>query len=207
MSPIVGSLAGISAQAYGLFRATPVATGNFYSIATVTPTGSSGTVTFSSIPSTYTHLQLRIIARGTSSAGGFPTTAQMTINGDTTTGNYYSHYVGGNGANAIAGSAAGYAGSNILAIPNGVNTANVFVGAIIDLLDYNSTTKGKTIRSFSGADLNTAAGFPYSGQVSLSSGMWNPSTPAGITSITFTADPTYSTYFATGSSFALYGVK
>ena len=62
MSPILGIYAS-SQQASKL--------GNFYSIATVLGNGSSSTITFSSIPSTYTHLQLRISTVTSSSGTGF----------------------------------------------------------------------------------------------------------------------------------------
>ena len=179
--------------------------GSYDSIATVTPSGSSGTVTFSSIPQTYTHLQLRIIARGTGT-GGYYTSVPITLNGDTTTGNYYNHTLGGNGASTVVPSGSGYATNSLINIPNSANTASVFAAGIIDILDYTSTTKNKTLRSLTGADLNNTSGFPYSGAIFLSSMLWSK-TPEAITSITFTADSTYSVNFATGSSFALYGVK
>ena len=42
---------------------TPVTPSSFESIATVSGTGSSGTITFSSIPATYKHLQIRYIGK------------------------------------------------------------------------------------------------------------------------------------------------
>lgn len=187
-----------------VWRPDPV--GAYESIATYTPSGSTGTVTFSSIPQTYTHLQLRIQARGTSGSGGYYTSVAVTLNGDTTAGNYYWHYVGGNGASTIGSSGSGYSTNSLINIPNALNTASVFAGGIIDIYDYTSTTKNKTLRSINGAELNNTSGFPYSGAIFLSSMLWKK-TPEAITSITFTADSTYSTNFAAGSSFALYGVK
>jgi hypothetical protein len=202
-SSIKGTTKYNSLSAGNLFTATPI--GAYESIATVTPSGSTGTVTFSSIPQNYTHLQLRIQARGTSGSGGYYTSVATTINGDTTAGNYYHHYLGGNGAGAVWGGANTYSTSALINIPNALNTSNVFAGAVIDIVDYSSSTKNKTLRSLNGADLNNASGFPYSGAIFLSSMIWGSNAP--ITSITFTADATYSTNFASGSSFALYGVK
>ncbi len=48
--------------------------GSYESIATVTSTGSSGNLVFSSIPGTYTHLQIRGILR-TNDTGTFNNTA------------------------------------------------------------------------------------------------------------------------------------
>ena len=60
--PIVGSFAGASARAYGL-GAGGVAIGDFESISTTVLTGNQSTIDFTSIPQTFTHLQLRIIGR------------------------------------------------------------------------------------------------------------------------------------------------
>lgn len=196
LSPLIGIIASSGVAA---------STSSYESIATVTGTGSSGTITFSSIPSTYTHLQLRIQARGTSGAGGYPTSVAITVNSDTTAGNYYFHTLGGNGSGTVVPANSGYATNTLMSIPNGANTANCFAGGIIDILDYTSTNKTKTLRSLNGVDLNSSAGFPYSGAVYLASMLWNST--AAITSITFTAEATYSTNFASGSSFALYGIK
>ena len=177
----------------------------FESIATVTPSGSTGTVTFSSIPQTYKHLQLRILARGTSGSGGYYTNVYTQLNGDSTTSNYYNHYLGGGGSGTVVGANSSYINSALMYIPNALNTSNAFAGGIIDILDYTSTNKTKTLRSLNGVDLNNTSGFPYSGAIFLASMLWNST--AAVTSITFTAEPTYSTNFASGSSFALYGVK
>ena len=75
--------------------------GSYDSIATTT-VGAGGTtsITFSSIPQTYTHLQLRMltIGNGSNTASGF-----MALNCDSTSTNYYTHYLYGNGATAAAG--------------------------------------------------------------------------------------------------------
>ena len=194
MSPILGIWASQNYQ-----RVAPD-TGAMFPLGMVQGTGSVGTITFSSIPQTYKHLQLRILARGTSGAGGYYTALPITLNGDTTAGNYYNHALYGSGASASGLANSGYAENNLMSIPNGTNTANAFAAGIIDILDYTSTSKNKTIRSLNGVDLNGSGG------VFLASMLWKK-TPEAVTSITFTADATYSTYFASGSSFALYGIK
>ena len=55
---------------------------SFDSIASATGTGSSGTITFSSIPQTYKHLQIRGIGRLDVVTGGVST--RIRLNGDTT---------------------------------------------------------------------------------------------------------------------------
>ena len=173
-------------------------TGSYDSLASATGTGSSGTITFSNIPQTYTHLQLRVMMRGTSGAGGWATDSFFQINGDSTATNYYIHSLGGNGS---AASASANNNNTSLWFPNpsGTNLANTYSVGIIDILDYTNINKYKTLKNLNGADLNG------SGNVWLSSMLWKNT--AAITSLSFIADPTYTTNWTTGSSFALYGVK
>jgi hypothetical protein len=198
--PIVGSFAGASARAYGL-GAGGVLLSDFESIATATPSSVS-TFTFSSIPQTYKHLQIRYIAKGTSTSGGYPTGLYVTLNADTTA-NYNNHNFRGDGASA----ASGYAGSGstsadaIIIVP-GKSTSNenlTFGVGIVDILDYANTNKLKTLRGLNGGDFNG------SGSVFFGSSLWRST--SAITSITFTCDVTYLTNFLTNSHFALYGVK
>ena len=65
MSPITELIGGAKAYGWGSFAAV----GDFESIATVTVNGTSqNSITFSSIPATYTHLQIRTIAKDNQSA-------------------------------------------------------------------------------------------------------------------------------------------
>jgi hypothetical protein len=198
--PIVGSFAGASARAYGL-GAGVLAVGDFESIATATPSSVS-TFTFSSIPQTFTHLQIRYIAKATSTSGGYPTGLYVTFNGDTGA-NYQNHNFRGDGASA----ASGYAGNSstssdsIIIVP-GKATSNenlTFGVGVVDILDYANTNKFKTFRGSNGGDFNG------SGSCFMGSSTWRNT--SAITSITFTCDVTYLTNFLTNSHFALYGVK
>jgi hypothetical protein len=172
----------------------PASTNSYESIATATGTGSSGTITFSTIPSTYKHLQIRFLTRSTRSA----TSANIFIgfNGDTTTGNYYGHMLEGNGASASAAAKIGSSTSFMSATSAASNTSGIFSGGVIDVLDYANTSKYKTSRGLSGYDANG------SGLLYLASGLWMNTN--AITSIEIT-DPLGN--FATGSQFALYGIK
>jgi hypothetical protein len=73
----------------------------------------------------------------------------------------------------------------------------MFGALVMDILDYTSTTKNKTIKTLTGADVNGA------GNVWLFSGLWFKS-PEAITSIKFT---TNGLTYQTGTQFALYGIK
>jgi hypothetical protein len=189
MSPILGIMAS---QISGHLE-----TGAFESIATVTVGGGgSSTITFSSIPQTYQHLQIRMMAKDNRSAN-FVSNANMYLNNDTAA-NYTSHFILGDGATA---SASGYTSQTEIfsaRIPGASSAADTFGVAIIDIIDYASTTKNKVIRSFSGEDQN-GSGWE---QLYLISSAWLNT--AAINRIDFAP---VGTLFSEYSSFALYGIK
>lgn len=182
---------------------TPVIPTAFESIATSTPSGVS-TITFSSIPQTYKHLQLRIISKDTSSNSGNSSSTYIRINGDTGS-NYTKHYLYGNGTSATA---AGYtsATNNGEGIFGGTmpgsaaGVANMFGVSIVDILDYTSTTKNKTARTFSGGETNSGT---TNDIVWLTSGVWLST--SAVTSLVLYNQG--SNNFASGTTFALYGIK
>ena len=90
MSPILGIIAS---QDY-----TRV-TNSYESIATVTVGSPVSSITFSSIPATYTHLQIRGIIRNNANVGG--DAASFRFNSDSSS-SYTEHYVAGNGATPSA---------------------------------------------------------------------------------------------------------
>lgn len=160
---------------------------SFESIATATSTGSSATITFSSIPSTYQHLQIRGRFSG---SGGL----LLTMNGSSSA-IYTNHKLQGDGTSATAGGGgygAGY--MNLTTTPVGSATALHY--CIIDIHDYGSTTKNKTLRMIEGYDNNDT-----NGKIVLWSGLFG-STNA-VTSLTLDANGT----FANNTTFALYGIK
>jgi hypothetical protein len=168
--------------------------GAYDSIATTTLSTATASVTFSSIPQTYTHLQIRAIARGTSTVDSWV----MSCNSDTTT-NYNSHYLYGNGTSISTATQGNAAYMFMGSMPTSSSTANSFGSAVVDILDYTSVNKKKTLRSLTGQDNNGSGGMV------LFSGIWF-NTPAAIS--TLTLFPNASTgNFAQYSSFALYGIK
>lgn len=174
-------------------------TGAFESIASATGTGSNTSITFSSIPSTYTSLQVRILSRNTN-ASTDASIAQFTLNGDTTAANYAWHELRGDGTTASASGASGSLPYYGMTVRNGA-TAGIMGVTIMDIHDYASTTRNKTVRTFSGNDRNGA------GIV----GMWSSlylSTSA-ISSLTLYANTLASstTYFTSNTVIALYGIK
>ena len=184
-------IGAITAGLYG--TGVPPVTNSYESIATINPNGSSSTVTFSSIPSTYKHLQVRLIARWNESPNyGLI----LRANGDSGS-NYSAHLLTGDGSSAGANSYV----SSTFAYPLG-NAAgsglgsNIYSTVVIDLLDYQNTNKNKTVRALGGYDANG------SGQLNLSSSAWYNT--AAINSIT--VGSTVGT-FTTASQIALYGIK
>ena len=165
------------------------AANSYESIATTTLSSNQASVTFSSIPATYTHLQIRGNILGTA---GYDLLCRF--NSDTAT-NYNFHYLAGNGATASAGAGATTAFINIS--NNFLQGATIPGVAIVDILDYANTNKYKTTRALAGSDANG------SGWLQLGSGSWRNTN--AITSITLY--PASSQTFNTNSSFALYGIK
>jgi hypothetical protein len=194
MSPILGARGGLSVKAYGFTSAAASLTA-YESIATST-VGSGGvaSVTFSSISGSYTHLQLRCLARGTYNLNA-SSSLNVQLNGNSTIGNYSTHLIDGNGSSASAyGASADYPQG---ATSNATAGASIFGVAIIDILDYTNTNKYKTVKILSGNDNNG------SGTVRFSSGSFFANTNA-ITSITLTSGGGNIAEFST---FALYGIK
>ena len=169
--------------------------GAFESIASATGTGSSQTITFSSIPSTYQHLQIRGIARSTEAGSG--TNYYMRLNSDTGS-NYAYHRLSGNGTSATAAGSASQTSIFIGRAPGAGTTTGTMGVVIIDILDYASTTKNKTVKHLMGQDSNNT----YAGEISLRSGLWIDT--SAITSIDLILD---NPNFATTTTFALYGIK
>lgn len=176
--------------ALGIFANAPVS-GDFQSIATVTVgSGGSSTITFSSIPSGFKHLQVRGMALTTAN-GGSP---QIQFNTDTGN-NYSNHILYGSGSAAGTGVNTSNSGMYIGGSNTGTNTTYPFV-FVTDLLDYSNTNKNTTIRTLSGLDSNA------SGEISLFSGAWYNT--AAVNEIKIYAT---SKTFAQYSHFALYGIK
>lgn len=190
--PILGVVAsGISGHL------TPVYDpGSFYSLASTTVgAGGVASVTFSSIPAGYKNLQIRAIIRGSASAtiDAF----KINFNGDTG-GNYMRHALYGDGTtvNSIA-SATSTTYASFGDAPAASSTASVFGAYILDIVDYTSINKNKTLRALSGYDLNG------SGEINLRSNLWMNTSPITSISVVTTSGSNIAQY----SSFALYGVK
>ena len=151
---------------------------------------------FTSIPQTYSHLQIRFIARTNRSVSA--DNVHLTFNGDNeSTTNYGYHLLNGDGASASAG-----AGSNFGYILSGTAAgaslaANIFGFSVVDILDYANTNKNRVVRSLAGYDANG------SGIVRLNSGLYRSTT--AVTSIKLWAENTF--LHTQYSQFALCGIR
>lgn len=190
MSPILGIYASqISGHLYAA---------SYESIATTTVgSGGASSISFTSIPSTYTHLQIRGIGRTNRAANG--DYAVVKVNSDASTSNYTSHYLQGNGSTAASGpyvnSFAGGLWSRWAAASDG---SNIFGAGVMDILDYANTNKYKTFRDLGGLETNTS-----NSQINFESTVWLST--SAITSITIS--PGAGTSWDQYTQFALYGIK
>jgi hypothetical protein len=200
MTPILGIMASS-------ISGSKIATGAFESIATATGTGSSGTITFSSIPSTYKHLQIRMMAKSSYAGGSNPLVWQAVIrpNADSAAANYTFHQLLGNGTSVVPDGApsSAYNGVYVVSAANSNYSgySNIYGVAIIDIHDYASTTKYKTVRALSGVNNNLT--LASSQTISINSSVWLNT--SAITSLTIFEGSSYN--WLTGSTFALYGIK
>jgi hypothetical protein len=192
MSPILGARGGLAASAYG-FTSAAAAIGDYQAIVTaIVDSGGASSVTINSIPSTFKHLQLRILCSDSGTNPDF--NIKIQFNSDTAN-NYARHLLSGDGASA---SASATTSTNYIGAPYTSNSSTIYGATITDILDYADTNKYKTARSIGGIDLNG------SGYAMLRSGVWMSS--SAITSITLTTDAG-SASFRQYSQFALYGIK
>ena len=179
MSPILGIWAS---QNYSRVPAT-----SYESIATVNVgAGGTGTISFTSNPSTYKHLQIRAY----STSGGY---LDLRLNSDNTTSNYKGNALFGSGSGTP--SAVSAANSAYFPWTGGWSTSAPWVG-VLDIIDYSNTNKEKTLRVLEGSDANG------SGELYLNSILWMSTST--ISSITLSrSGVTIGQY----SSFALYGIR
>ena len=166
--------------------------GSFESIATSTPTSGSS-ISFNSIPSTYKHLQIRfsIITSAYSDI-------RLRFNGDTTS-TYTRHLLWGRDA-GDTGAEGSTATTSALVYSNNIEgTTNTYPNVgIIDIHDYASTTKNKTMRSIAGSDNNGLIN-PRS-MIQLASGAWLST--SAVNSVTILSGT-----YASGTTISLYGIK
>lgn len=197
MSPIIGVIDSSK------LKAPPFTTQLAYdSIASTLLSSTNTTVTFSGIPQTYAHLELRIFGRINDSTSN----GSLYIQANNNSSNSYAYvtvqrFYGINPSVITSPNDSAYTLSNCL--PGG--TTNLINGySVTRITDYTETTKNKAIDSYWGwVTAESQAGFAnVAGRVGYTGGAWNNT--SAITSLTITNQ---GPNFATGSMFALYGIK
>ena len=177
--------------------------GNFEAIQTVALTSAQSSISFTSIPQTYKHLQIRGILKWDYSSNSSPDTSAVGVrfNGDSGTKYPYGTLTGaGNNANANAYASSAVTkgiGGYSVALNSHSTHASMFAGVIIDIPEYANTNKYKTVMNFGGFDTNGGIA-----RVSYGSFAWADT--AAITSIE--VFPDYPNW-ATNTTLSLYGIK
>ena len=162
-------------------------TATYEKIATTTLGSNQGTVTFSSIPQTYTDLILIGSTQDTRSNGN---DFDIYFNNDLTS-NYSQTNLVGNGSSATSSRSS----QEIINLGPNVGSNQGYYNAIIaHIMNYTNTTTYKTVLS--------RGNHPGSATVATV-GMWRST--SAITRID--AFPGYTYSFTTGSTFTLYGIK
>jgi hypothetical protein len=175
-----------------------VIAGDYDSIATTTVgAGGVAEIDFTSIPSTYKHLQIRALVR--TNRASTRDNLYIYLNNTRTTTSYTTHVLEGDGTTASSG---GYASGSGVGAQSGSVLGNsvasqIFSVFVMDILDYANTNKNKTIRMLSGWDSNGSGYAVLSSNAFLSND--------AVSRIGF--DPVNGTTLMEYSSFALYGIK
>ena len=163
-------------------------TATYSLIASTTGTGSSNSITFSSIPATFTDLILVVNGATTTSTGN----PRLRFNGDTAA-NYSDTNLYGSGT--AAGSYRNTSGTSIQLIATVYFNTSLDTNLIIHIMDYANTTTYKTT-------LNRAN--KATDGVDAVVGIWRK-TPEAINSLTlFTAS---GNNISSASTFKLYGIQ
>jgi hypothetical protein len=184
---------GDSAASAASNSIVPALSGSFESIATYeVGAGGQAYVEFTSIPQTYTHLQIRGLVKfsGTSDINIF-----VGNNSVDTGANYAYHSTYGSGTSVANFSEA----STTYGVYLGYyfSTSTNFAPFVLDILDYKNTNKYKTFRTIEGTDTNAA------GIAMLSSSLWLNTSPINTIRL-YSKDGTSLTQY---SRISLYGIR
>jgi|694.fasta_scaffold109586_5 hypothetical protein len=173
----------------------------YESIATTT-VGAAGvtSVSFTSIPQTYTHLQIRASVRSNSVAA-YDAFYIYNLNNAGVSSLMANHYIYGGGSFVGVNAFTGQFSAQLGYVPAANTLANNFGAGIVDILDYTNTNKNKTLRGLGGFDDNgNTSGSPF---ITFASAYSAQLGTGAITNLTFIINNS----FAIGTKFALYGIK
>ena len=166
----------------------------FELISTTTLGSNASSISLTSIPDTYTDLQVVVSARAT--GGSYPAESAWSLfvgfNGSTSS--FSARMLNGTGSSVSSISTARYIGW----ITGLAATSNTFASNTIYIPNY----AGSTNKSFSGdgvTENNATAGYQR-----IAAGLW--SNTAAITSIQFTVEDGLGGDFVTGTTVSVYGI-
>jgi hypothetical protein len=163
----------------------------YQAIATQTLGSAAASVTFSSIPSTYTDLVLVINAGGSIAGNGI----NLRFNSDTAT-NYSDTGMWGTGSSAASGRHTSITSASVT-IAVGVTNNPSDTQVILNIMNYANTTTYKSLLSRSN---NASASAAYPGTEAIVA-MWRST--SAVNEITLLCGAN----FVIGSTFNLYGIK
>ena len=189
MSPITELIGGAKAYGWGSF--SQVLPAYEFISEVYLSSGSNGNINFTSIPSTYTHLQLRGSYSFTGTAG--TPRARLGNNGVDSGNNYAWHDFYANGTSVSTWN--GHTTEPNFYLGLGGETVHQ-TSLIMDIFDYANTSKYKTIRSIFGFAGSTV------GTIYVSSALW--ASTLAVTNINFSIQVNH---FQQYSHFSLYGIK
>jgi hypothetical protein len=159
-------------------------------IATTLVSSTTGSVTFSLIPQTYKHLQLRWAGRDASTSGD----GYIRFNSDGGN-NYSAHRIIGGTGSVTSSSVVPASVVYVASMANTNDATSAFSAGVTDFLDYSSTTKNKTIRAFTGVQSTNKF-------IALWSGAWYNTN--AISSMEFFSG---GTGWISGTRISLYGIR
>ena len=168
---------------------------SFQSIATgIVDASGASSITFSSIPQTFSHLQLRCYNKAVGSAG-----LLITFNGSTS--GYINTWTEGNGDGTavVSSRETGNSGIVIYAAITANTPASYFAHSVMDIPNYANTGITKTLRALNGFDHNSAS---PKGYLDLDGGFWNNTDAINSITVAATANN-----FAQNTQIALYGIR
>jgi hypothetical protein len=136
---------------FAVAGASSAPAGSYEWIQTLSGTGSSNTVSFTSLPTDYRHLQIRISAR----VGSGTATNDMLVRFNSiSTTSYWSRGVRGQGAGSSAAGAEQYLATNAITLRDSLadasNSGTMTSNQIIDIGEYQQTAKTKTLKVVGG---------------------------------------------------------
>lgn len=159
-------------------------------------TSTANSVTFSSIPQTYTDLEIRMNVRQFQANSGSPLYPQ--VNGDASSTSYASCYW-----DFQSSASSQHANSNyITQMTDGAATANAYSYIKFYFPNYTNATRNKPYLYTAYYGRASGGGFTYSNDGSVFR-----DNVAAVTSLTFPAYNSGTQFFAIGSLFELYGIN